>query len=220
MSVLKNFKSIFIVEEEKKKAPAAKKQTTKEQKSPTSTKSTTRKTSATPGKQDDKIINALFKALEDNNLNGFDYIEFKRSVKGLEKMVADEATRFKSAFSTASTMGVTLDKLVETASYYVKILDKERDQFVKAAGDQTTSLVENRKKEMQQMLKGMAEKKAMIEKLNKELKSSEGRLQKLQEGIDTATVKIEETKKNFDVSFTHLKGQIQQDIEKMTNFLK
>ena len=35
-----------------------------------------------------------------------------------------------------------------------------------------------------------------------------------------AAVKIEQTKRNFDVSFNQLKSQIQGDIEKMTNFLK
>jgi hypothetical protein len=235
MSVFKNLKSIFIVEEDaggsgpdknKKTNPAAPENSAgkpgEEMPNPSMPpdfeESETLQTG--PGERDDKIINALFSALERSNLGGFDYIEFKQSVKGLEKMVTEEATRFKSAFATASTMGVTLDKLVETANYYIKILDQERSQFVQAASEQTTSLVENRKKEMQMLLKTMAEKKETIERLSKELVESENKLKTIQNGIDTASVKIENTKRNFEVSFSYLKDQILSDIDKMKNFLK
>lgn len=227
MSVLKNLKSIFIVEGDNPTAKTDKNEP--EEPVPPGTANPSRNdpkgeaqssSAASGGERDNKIIETLFKAIESNNLEGFDYLEFKQAVKGLEKMVTDEATRFKSAFSTASTMGVTLDKLVETADYYVNVLDKEREKFVRAAKEQTTSLVENRKQEMQHLLKDMADKKAMIDKLTKELANSEERLSNIQKGIDNATVKIDQTKKNFDVSFNHLREQISEDIAKMKDYLK
>jgi len=224
MSVLKSLKSIFIVEEKEESTSSnhsKEKPIKKARQHEISGKSDSGSSaSSIPGEQDEKIINTLFQALEKSNLDGFDYIEFKKSVKGLEKMVLDEATRYKSAFSTASTMGVTLDKLVQTADYYIKVLDKERHHFVRAAGEQTTALVENRKHEIQLLLKSMAEKKELVQKLTKELTTSENKLKSIQEGIDRASVKIEKTKKNFDVSFNHLRGQIATDINKMKNYLK
>ena len=56
---------------------------------------------ASPGKVSTKFMEILFKAMEDNNLDGFDYLEFKQSLKSLEKMPMDETTRFKSAFDMA-----------------------------------------------------------------------------------------------------------------------
>ena len=56
---------------------------------------------ASPGKVSSKFMEILFKAMEDNNLDGFDYLEFKQSLKSLEKMPMDEQTRFKSAFAMA-----------------------------------------------------------------------------------------------------------------------
>ena len=229
MSVFKNLKSLFIVEEDKGSAHPDKKEASadskkseeqRNQKATVESNSSKMAMDIGDGTRDEKIINTLFKALEKSNLTGFDYMEFKQSIKGLEKMVTDEATRFKSAFSTASTMGLTLDKLVETADYYIKVLDQERSQFVQAANEQTTALVENRKKEMQLLLKSMGDKKATIEKLTKELTASETKLKTIQDGIDNASLKINKTKKNFDVSFNYLKGQISTDIEKMKNYLK
>jgi hypothetical protein len=228
MSVLKNLKSIFIIEDDGGGKEPADKQPGKSKKEQAGEPSFPGKApenpspsaSSTSGKQDSKIINTLLKAVDRSNLSGFDYLEFKKAVKGLEKMVSDEATRFKSAFATASTMGVTLDKLVETANYYIQVLDKERSQFVEAAHNQTTSLVENRKKEMDLLLKSMSEKKALIDRLTKELAESEHKLKTIQQGIDNAAIKIDQTKKNFDVSFNHLREQITSDIDKMKNYLK
>lgn len=227
MSVFKNLKSIFVVEGEETEKETTEKKGTEPSKEKTTeaSKSSTPKSSSTvtpiaEGKRDEKIIDTLFKAIENSNLNGFDYLEFKQSVKGLEKIVLDEATRFKSAFATASTMGVTMNKLVETAEYYAKILDKEREEFVKAASNQSNNLIEKRKQELDLMLKGMGEKKKMIEQLQEELKVSEEKIKTIQKGIDKATIKIENTKKNFEVSFSYLRNQIVADIDKIKTYLK
>ncbi len=145
MSTLKKLKSIFIVETEKIQASDESSASTENNIKSDSNKSNTTSVSsssiqsssnlAVDNEKDDKIIDTLLAAIEKNNLGGFDYLEFRQSLKGLEKIVVDEATRYKSAFATASTMGVTMDRLVETADYYAKILDKERDHFVKAAGE-------------------------------------------------------------------------------------
>ena len=61
---------------------------------------------------DERSINVLTKALENANLPGFDYLEFKQSLAALTQMNMDEAMAIKSAFATASTMGLTKEKLL------------------------------------------------------------------------------------------------------------
>ncbi|MEZ5008591.1 MAG: hypothetical protein R2753_10630 [Chitinophagales bacterium] len=227
MSVLKNLRGIFFTEEEPKEEKETSSKETKSTTQATNTSSsnttdttTTVNTSESQGTKDDKIIDTLFQAIESNNLNGFDYLEFKRSVKGLEKMVADEATRFKSAFATASTIGITMEKLVETADYYAKVLDKEKSQFIKAAKDQSEHLIDNRKKELQHLLKSLEDKKKMIDEMQNDLLKGEERIKQIQDGIKSATVNIENTKKNFETSWSFLKEQIVTDIEKIKTYLK
>ena len=59
--------------------------------------------------QDEKSQQILLKAIKNANQEGFDYLEFLVSVAKLKDMQMDEATALKSAFSTASSFGVTKD---------------------------------------------------------------------------------------------------------------
>ncbi len=225
MSVLKNLKSIFVIEDEKgaKNKEAAKPKTSKKnegKRNDKDTGKTVRSVVESSGEVDQRIVNTLFKAIERSNIQGFDYLEFKQSVKGLEKMVTDEATRFKSAFATASTIGVTMDKLVKSATHYAGILDKEKSQFIQAANDQSNNLIEKRKVELQDLLKSLEEKKKAIERMQEDLLKGEKKIKVIQDGIKNSTVKIENTKRNFEASWTFLKDQIISDINKMKTYLK
>ena len=61
---------------------------------------------------DERSLEFLTTALEKSNLPGFDYLEFKRAVADLlSNMNMDEATAYKSAFTTvATTLGLTKGK--------------------------------------------------------------------------------------------------------------
>ena len=71
---------------------------------------------------DEKSVDTLTKALNNANLPGFDYLEFKQSLGALSGLNMDEAMGIKSAFATAATMGVTKIKLKETAQHYKSVL--------------------------------------------------------------------------------------------------
>jgi len=138
--MLKNLKSLFIVEdeEENKEAPKPSEKTAgKSDKEPVvSTPPPLPNTSVSASSQgvlDTNIVEKLLQAIEKNNLEGFDYLEYKKSLKALEKMPMDEATKYRSAFATASTMGVTLDKLIQTTNFYIGVLDKENRRDYKTS---------------------------------------------------------------------------------------
>ncbi len=228
--MIKNLKSLFFVEDENasNKVDKSKKKDNKTTDPKESKSDTTKQQNANSnqpqnlsgGEVDEKIIDALFGALEENNLDGFDYFEFKQSVNSLKKMVKDEATQYKSAFATASTMGLTLDKLLNTAKHYSGILESERAKFNNAAKNQRSQMVEQRQDEFEQLKKTIADKKTRIAELSAEIETHEKRLNELEGSIGNAVDKIEETQRNFERSFENLKGQIDQDIEKMTKYLK
>ncbi|MEL6868102.1 MAG: hypothetical protein AAFP19_27010 [Bacteroidota bacterium] len=100
---------------------------------------------------DQKSVEFLTKALEKNNLPGFDYIEFKQSLGALSEMAMDESTAFKSAFATASTMGLTKAKLLETAQHYLKIIMREKTQFEAAMQKQMAHRVESKLQEVEKL---------------------------------------------------------------------
>jgi len=167
---------------------------------------------------DERSVSFLTNALEKNNLPGFDYIEFKQSLAALTQMM-DESTAFKSAFATASTVGLTKDKLLQTATHYKKIIDGEKAGFAKAMAKQTIEKVAGKEKEVETL-------RATIEKHKQQIKQLEEQMAKYQKTIDgadeqvkAAKAKIDAAKEKFDFAHQSVMNQIDKDIENINKYL-
>ena len=136
---LKKFKSVFVLEDEAAADQSAAKgsQHPAEMSAPPP-KSAASASVAEPerGTVSNKFVEVLAAALEKNNQQGFDYFEFRQALRNLAKMPMDEATRFHSAYAMAQTMGVTPEKLVESAKFYLDVLAKEQAKFSEAHAQQ------------------------------------------------------------------------------------
>jgi len=222
--MLKNLKSLFIVEDEN----SSKKPSEPEKKTEANTNKEQQKNIKTPvtgsqntgGVIDAKIVEKLLQAIEKNNIDGFDYLEYKKSLKALEKMPMDEATKYRSAFATASTMGVTLDKLLETTKFYIGVLDKENDQFVNAFKSQFNDKVSGREREIAQFESIIKEKSEEIKKLTEEISKHQQQISSLKIQLEESNNKINKTQNDFKLSYDHLKSQFEGDIVKMQKYLK
>ena len=108
--MLKKIKSLFIVEDENSKAAQAN-QSTKENPGKKTAKdikvSKPQYDASNPpkGKVDEKFVNRLLGAIEEHNIDGFDYIEFKQALTNLGNVQMDEGTKFKSALAMAQNYG-------------------------------------------------------------------------------------------------------------------
>ncbi|WP_299898543.1 hypothetical protein [uncultured Aquimarina sp.] len=227
--MLKNLKSLFIVEDEaeNKQAsePKANNTGTNEKKAaPAASTPPPLPNNPVPvsseGTLDNKIVEKLLQAIEKNNLDGFDYLEYKKSLKALEKMPMDEATKYRSAFATASTMGVTLDKLLQTTNFYIGVLDKENEQFLGAFKNQFDSKVSGREREIAQFESIIKEKSEQIKKLTEEITKHQQQISDLKAKVEESNNKINKTQNDFKVSYSHLKKQFEEDIVKMQKYLK
>ncbi|WP_025741214.1 hypothetical protein [Aquimarina pacifica] len=228
--MLKNLKSLFIVddtEEETQKTSEPKKnaETKSADDNPASTipppvPKSVPSSSSSIGAIDTKIVEKLLQAIEKNNLEGFDYLEYKKSLKALEKMPMDEATKYRSAFATASTMGVTLDKLLQTVDFYVGVLDKENEQFLGAFKSQFDDKVSGREREIAQFESIIKEKSEQIKKLTEEISKHQQQITELKAKVEESNSKINKTQNDFKMSYDHLKSQFEEDIIKMKQYLK
>ncbi len=117
------------------------------------------------GDLDQRIFDSLEKALEENNQQGFDFLEFKNSLKTLAGIIPDEATRYKSAYATAATMGVTVDRLLESAAFYQSVLEKERDNFTRAVNQQVDLNVTAKQKDVERLQALIGQKAEQIKRL-------------------------------------------------------
>ncbi len=213
-------KKLFVIEDENAQK-AIIKEVSKDTPTPTSVPSI--KTSVdyqTPtGKADPKFIDILLKAIEKNNLEGFDYLEYKSSLQGLDNMNMDESTRYKSAFVMAKTMGVTPEKLMNSAKHYVAVLNKEEHKFIDALKNQRHRQVVGKEDELKQLAQDVETKKSQINKLQAEIEATEKTYDTIKDNINMAAAKVEKTNDHFMHAYKVVLGQIMTDVENMKKYL-
>lgn len=217
--MLKNLKSIFIVE-----APSPQPATAAKAKpAPAAAKPAPAPApvgDAQPGKITPKFTDILLAAMEKVNIEGFDYLEYKKSLQSLQKMNMDEATAFQSAYAMAQTMGATPAHLAQTAGHYLQALKAEEEKFNQALVGQREARVGAKLNEQTQLQAGIKEKSERIRQLQAEIARDQASLTQLDAEIQQATLTIEQTKNDFFASYQNLMGQIQADVEKMQRYLK
>lgn len=225
--MFKKFKSLFVVEEnvpttKSKDVPKSESKSTPTRGNAivkTTTVPTTVTNTNTEGAVSDKFLKILFDALEANNLEGFDYLEFKKSLQSLSSMPMDEATRYKSAFAMASSMNVNAQQLLDTANFYIGVLTKEEQKFEKALAQQKSTKVtaqEEQVKQLQTTVKGKAEQ---IKKLTQEIEQIQQKIEKTNAEISKQTAKVSKTKNDFIASYNAVKSQIEGDVRSMNKYL-
>lgn len=220
--MLKKLKSLFIVEEE---VPASKVTKGTKSKGGSSATKAAPKTKApsipvdasveAPG----KFINSLLGAIEANNLEGFDYLEYKQSLKSLQNMDMDEATRFNSAYAMAQTMGAKRDSLVSSANHYIKILEEEKAKFTAAYEKQQEKQVVSREEKLVNIQTSIQKKEAQIKKLQAEIQELKKEYETKKKEINTASAKVALTRDQFFAAHKKVNDQIVSDIERMKKYL-
>ncbi len=233
--MLKKLKSLFIVVDENESSGEQKAKSTQQSKSakgkekpiakaPKTTKTSkpgSAKTTQPPasGKADPKFVEVLLKAIEANNLEGFDYLEFKQSLQNLSNVQMDEKTRYQSAFAMAKTMGATPSKLVNSAQHYINVLKKEEAKFSDALQNQRKKQVHDREIGIKQKESLIIEKQKKIEQLQKEIEADTKSLEADRSAIQQSLAKVETTKNGFVNAYMGVLGQIKGDIEKMNTYI-
>ena len=168
---------------------------------------------------DERSLEFLVSAIEKNNLPGFDYCEFKRAIVSLLQMKLDEPTAHKSAFATAATVGVTKEKLIETAAYYKNVVEKEREQFDKALENQNVTKITARREETKRLRDQIERHKADIARLQDEIAGYLNQIEQAEAAVKLEGEKLEKAKSAFEKTHQSVVLQIDKDIENMHKHL-
>lgn len=228
--MFKKLKGLFIVEEKVSTKPKAKVNTKPKTSSKgnsivkTTTKppvvvNTNSKKVSVKGEVNDRFLKILFDALEKNNLDGFDYLEFKKSLQSLSAMPMDEATRFKSAFAMASSMNITSKHLLDSADFYLSILGQEEQNFQKALAQQKSTKVHAQEKQVKQLESTVKLKAEQIKTLTTEIDKLQQKITITKTEIEKQTTKVTKTKNDFMASFDAVSNQIKTDVANMKKYL-
>lgn len=172
------------------------------------------------GKVSERFLRILLKALEENNRDGFDYLEFKEFLRALDSMNLDEPTKYQSAYANARTMGATFEGIEQSTRHYLDVLKNEELKFEAAVKNQRVKIVENRQNELQKLETLVNEKEEKIRQLTEEIEKHKGQMTEEQKKISEARAKIERTKSDFLFTYNTLVKQIQSDIQNIHHYLK
>jgi hypothetical protein len=226
---LKKIKGLFVVED----ASSNNTTTTSEAQAPvTNTTTTTNNYTPPPptftpptivssgGAHSQKIFDSLSQALEANNMQGFDYFEYRGSLLSLSKMPMDEATRYQSAYAMAQTMGVDVPKLTDSATHYLNVLKNEELKFQQALDNQQKSGMASREQEIVGLQNAVNQKSELLKQITQEIQQHQAKIEEIKLQVTDASAKISQAQSDFGVTYNALVGQIQQDIQNIKNYLK
>lgn len=171
------------------------------------------------GQEDNEIKQQLAEALEKANMEGYDYFEFARSVDAQATLIPAEALRFQSTFAVATSMGLSADKLVSSAQYYLDVLKKKENEFNKALDGHAQSAVTAKEEQIASIDQNMQAKAEEIKKITEEINALQQQKTTMMNEISSAKLEIDRVKNNFYATLKIFTSRISSDIEKMKSYL-
>lgn len=168
---------------------------------------------------DDKSCKSLTDALLRNNLKGFDYLEFRASLRALASLKMESSQVFQSAFATASVIGLTKEHLVSSAEHYKSVLQKEKNSFDIALQNQVNQHVVARNNEILALEQQISLFKQQIAELESKIIKNEALIKFKNEQIIESDSKINTTKQNFEVTLHAINSEIDRDIDAINLYL-
>jgi chromosome segregation ATPase len=166
---------------------------------------------------DNKILDSLLMAIQNNNLPGEDYIEFMDALKAMAKISLDEKTKIQTVIATLSTKGLTTEKIIESANYYIKVLENEKEKFNTVLSQEVEKKVKTRNLEISKLEEGNKKNYEKIAQLTAEIEAAKNQILNIKSEIAQADSKIKEAENKFNTAFSFMVKQIQENIKKINS---
>lgn len=168
---------------------------------------------------DEALVAKLRQTLQESNRPGFDFLEFQASLLALEKVVPDEATRYRSAFATAATMGVTVPVLLEAARWYRELLKSESKEFEQELQAKRKTEIGTKQSEIERLQKDIASASETIQRLTREIGENQAKAKALQSQMDESTTRLDRAKARFEKSVQTVDAEIQLQQQQIQTIL-
>jgi len=202
-------------EETKVKPKTEKVQIVDASKDTTSRVNTEKQSSNISAQINPKILQNLSKAIEKADLPGEDYLEYIQAVQSLKDLPLSDEMKFKTAFSTLSTRGLTYAKILESADYYLKILENEKTKFYEAFSAKSKDLVNKNTQEIANLQNQNKKKAEQIAKLTAEIEANNKKVSILKNKVQESEVKLKTTESEFNFTYEFMASKIKSNIEKV-----
>jgi hypothetical protein len=164
------------------------------------------------GVADNKFIDMLEGVIEQSNIPGQDYFEFKQAVENMKQLPMDEKTKFMTAFSVLSLQGCKKDVLLSSIENYIGIIQKEKTSFDE---EMKTAYAKN----VQSKLDQATNAKKELDTLRKKLTDLNNSILTLSQEAQQEEMKIRATESNFKASADVIISEMISDKEKVNSYI-
>jgi hypothetical protein len=164
---------------------------------------------------DQKFQNILMRAIESQDQDGYDYLEFRKTIISLSDFNENQEKKYHAALNMADAVGVQKDYIVSTAKHYLKILDQEKIHFESILKKKVHKLIELKKQEIKHTQNLIQDKQQQIAILKNDILNHQNSLKDLEIQQSEAHNKIEENKEGFYSALKFLQDEINRDIQRI-----
>ena len=169
-------------------------------------------------KMNEDVLAAIKNALDEANLDGYDYYEFMKSIAEQTDMPS-EKKKYEVVFSVVKNMGVTTDHLVNSASHYIQVIGEHRSKFDANINDKEQEMVVKLHEKAESIENTITAKSDQIEALKAEIKAlSEEKI----EVVNVATengAQIATLRQEGSLAYDAVVSQIEDGKNKITKYL-
>jgi len=183
-------------------------------------KSITPNTTIIRGGFNEEFYNHLQDEIKKNDLEGADYYEFRKTYEVLSKSMP-EITALNASFDAlrATSPDLTVEHLLETANFYLDLVNKEHDSFENQFNDKITTEILGRESAIEVESNLQQEKLEQIEALKLEIQESQTKILGLQDEKNIEEDKLNSVKANWDFTIELVKKNINTDISNIGSHL-
>jgi len=166
-----------------------------------------------------EIYDKIMTVLEKNNIDGFDYYEFRQSIANASAMPLPEPDKFRTIFAMAQPFGVSKDKLLGSIDFYISKLDEHKTGFqgyIQSLRDQEVVAREQKQTINQQQIQ---QKSDMIRQLTDEINLLTQDNATLATEVYTQTSQINAKEQSFSTTFEVVIKQLNDDRGKIDTYI-
>ncbi len=161
----------------------------------------------------------IMTVLDKNNIDGFDYYEFRQSIQNSSAMPLSEPDKFNTIFAMAKPFGVTKEKLISSIDFYAVKLDEHKAGFstyIQGLREQEISVREQRKVDNDLAIQ---QKSDLIRQLTEEINALSQENNALSTEIYSQTSQINAKEQSFLITFDVVLKQINDDKNKIEMYI-
>jgi hypothetical protein len=167
--------------------------------------------SAAPAAAGDRFSEYFDNLFREANIPGPDYYEFARMITAMQA-IPDERSRYVAAYAGLQVQGLDKEKLLSTATEYLRVLASDGDHFGSTVEAALQEKVLSRTTEVE-------EKSKRIEALSQEILGLQSQISTMQNEILEAKSRLEAGSNAYAAESERRKQQIQGDIQKIDNYI-